>query len=144
MLNFILIIGIIAAILTILIVLIQNPKGGGLASNFSAGNQLFGAKQTTEGVEKLTWIFVGIIMIVSLVASSYNKNPKTAANKDGAAGTTQPAANSNSEVQEAINAKTPKNQPVPQQQQQQPGMPLQPQGGGQRPPAGGQQPPQTP
>lgn len=72
MLTIILIIGIIAAVLTILIVLIQNPKGGGLASNFSAGNQLFGAKQTTEGVEKLTWIFVTVILVVSLVASSYN------------------------------------------------------------------------
>ncbi len=72
MLTIILFIGIIAAILTILIVLIQNPKGGGLASNFSAGNQLFGAKQTTEGVEKLTWVFISIILLVSLVASSYN------------------------------------------------------------------------
>lgn len=81
MLTIILIIGIIAAILTILIVLIQNPKGGGLASNFSAGNQLFGAKQTTEGVEKLTWVFISIILVVSLVASSYNVG--TAKNSKG-------------------------------------------------------------
>lgn len=142
MLNLILIIGIIAAILTILIVLIQNPKGGGLASNFSAGNQLFGAKQTTEGVEKLTWIFVGIIMVVSLVASSYNKNPKSTANKEGT--TSQPASSGNSEVQDAINAKAPKNQPVPQQQQQQQNsMPQPPAGGMQTPPSGGQQQPPT-
>lgn len=82
-LSIILIIGIIAAILTILIVLIQNPKGGGLASNFSAGNQLFGAKQTTEGVEKLTWIFVTIILVVSLVASSYNVGGVKKTGKDG-------------------------------------------------------------
>jgi preprotein translocase subunit SecG len=88
MLTIILIIGIIAAILTILIVLIQNPKGGGLASNFSAGNQLFGAKQTTEGVEKLTWVFTSIILIVSLVASSYNVS-SSKANKAGEAATTE-------------------------------------------------------
>lgn len=88
MLTIILIIGIIAAILTILIVLIQNPKGGGLASNFSAGNQLFGAKQTTEGVEKLTWVFTSIILIVSLVASSYNIG-SSKASKAGEATTTE-------------------------------------------------------
>jgi preprotein translocase subunit SecG len=88
MLTIILIIGIIAAILTILIVLIQNPKGGGLASNFSAGNQLFGAKQTTEGVEKLTWVFTSIILIVSLIASSYNVSASKAS-KGGEATTTE-------------------------------------------------------
>jgi len=88
MLTIILIIGIIAAILTILIVLIQNPKGGGLASNFSAGNQLFGAKQTTEGVEKLTWVFITIILVVSLVASSYNVS-SSKASKAGESATTE-------------------------------------------------------
>lgn len=88
-LTIILIIGIIAAILTILIVLIQNPKGGGLASNFSAGNQLFGAKQTTEGVEKLTWIFISVILVVSLVASSYNVGSTKKTGKDGEATATE-------------------------------------------------------
>ncbi len=103
MLTIILIIGIIAAILTILIVLIQNPKGGGLASNFSAGNQLFGAKQTTEGVEKLTWIFVAIILVVSLAASSYNGVKKT-----GKAGT-ETTTSSDEGVNDALSAPAPKN-----------------------------------
>lgn len=102
MLTIILIIGVIAAILTILIVLIQNPKGGGLASNFSAGNQLFGAKQTTEGVEKLTWIFVAIILVVSLAASSYNGK------KAGKAGT-ETSTSADESVNDALNAKAPKN-----------------------------------
>ncbi len=72
MLSIILIIGLIAAILIIVIVLIQNPKGGGLAANFSSSTQIFGAQRTSEGVEKLTWIFATIILVVSLVASSYN------------------------------------------------------------------------
>jgi len=38
-----------------LIILVQNPKGGGLASNFSQGNQLFGVEKTTNVVEKITW-----------------------------------------------------------------------------------------
>lgn len=72
MFTLIIVLGIIAAALITLIVLIQNPKGGGLASNFSAGNQLFGAKQTTEGVEKITWGLAALILVVSLSASAYN------------------------------------------------------------------------
>jgi preprotein translocase subunit SecG len=72
MLNLILIIGLIAALLIIGIILIQNPKGGGLAANFSSSNQLFGVQRTSEGVEKLTWIFAAVILVVSLLASSYN------------------------------------------------------------------------
>ena len=38
-------------------VLIQNPKGGGLAGSFGGlGNQMMGAKQSTDVVEKGTWV----------------------------------------------------------------------------------------
>jgi preprotein translocase subunit SecG len=77
MLSIILIIGIIAAALMIVIVLIQNPKGGGLAANFSSSNQIFGVQRTSEGVEKLTWIFAALILFVSLAASSYNGQKST-------------------------------------------------------------------
>jgi|SRR5690606_13607254 len=70
--SLVLILGVIAAIGMILIVLIQNPKGGGLASNFSSSNQLFGAKNTIEGVEKITWIFAALIFAVSLLSSTQN------------------------------------------------------------------------
>lgn len=55
-----------------LVVLIQNPKGGGLASNFSAGNQIFGAGKTSDLVEKLTWGFAIAIILISLYTSSFN------------------------------------------------------------------------
>ncbi|HEY1045162.1 MAG TPA: preprotein translocase subunit SecG [Bacteroidia bacterium] len=82
MLSFILIIGIIAATLMILIVLIQNPKGGGLAANFSSSNQIFGVKRTSEGVEKLTWLFAIVILAVSLLASTYNGSKGTESSKN--------------------------------------------------------------
>lgn len=75
MLSLVLIVGLVAAVLMIVIVLIQNPKGGGLAANFSSSNQIFGVKRTTEGVEKLTWIFALIILLVSLSSSYYNGAP---------------------------------------------------------------------
>ena len=46
---------LVASVLITLIVLLQNGKGGGLASNFVAGNQTFGVRQTTDILEKITW-----------------------------------------------------------------------------------------
>ena len=45
---------IIAAILLIGVVLLQNSKGNGMASNFVAGNQTFGVRQTADILEKST------------------------------------------------------------------------------------------
>lgn len=60
---------IIAAILMVAVVLLQNGKGEGLASNFVAGNQTFGVRQTADILEKFTWILVAFILVVSIVAS---------------------------------------------------------------------------
>ncbi|MBQ8838374.1 MAG: preprotein translocase subunit SecG [Bacteroidales bacterium] len=60
---------LIASILITLIVLLQNGKGGGLASNFVAGNQTFGVRQTADILEKITWGLVAFIFVVSIVAS---------------------------------------------------------------------------
>ena len=57
---------IIACVFLIIIVLIQNPKGGGLAANFSAANQILGVNKTTEGVEKITWILALSLLVLSL------------------------------------------------------------------------------
>ncbi len=60
---------VIAAILLIGVVLLQNGKGEGLASNFVAGNQTFGVRQTADILEKITWGLVAFIFVVSIVAS---------------------------------------------------------------------------
>ena len=44
----------IIAVLLILVILVQNPKGG-LASNFSSSNQVMGVRKTTDFLEKATW-----------------------------------------------------------------------------------------
>ena len=46
---------VLAALLMIGIVLIQESKGGGLASNFSSSNQIMGVRKTTDFIEKTTW-----------------------------------------------------------------------------------------
>lgn len=61
---------VIASILMCLVVLIQESKGGGLASGFASGNQLMGVRKTTDVIEKLTWA-LAIAMVVFSVASVY-------------------------------------------------------------------------
>lgn len=60
---------VLAAILLIGVVLLQNSKGDGMASNFVAGNQTFGVRQTADILEKITWGLVTFILVVSIVAS---------------------------------------------------------------------------
>ncbi len=67
---------IIASVVLGLIVLIQNPKGGGLSSSFGGfGNQLMGVKQTTDILEKGTWIFAAIIGVLCIASALFI--PKT-------------------------------------------------------------------
>ena len=65
---------LIASVLITLIVLLQNGKGGGLASNFVAGNQTFGVRQTTDILEKITWGLVAFIFVLSIVTTFTMKN----------------------------------------------------------------------
>lgn len=63
---------IVAAIVLSLIVLVQNPKGGGLAGNVAGfSNQFMGVKQTTDVLEKGTWIFAGVIAILCITSTFF-------------------------------------------------------------------------
>jgi len=59
----------IVCFLLILIVLVQNPKGGGLSSTFGQGNQVMGVRKTTDFLEKATWGLAIALMALSLFAS---------------------------------------------------------------------------
>ena len=84
---------IIASVVLGLIVLIQNPKGGGLSSSFGGfGNQIMGVKQTTDVLEKGTWLFAAIVGILCIVSPAFIP-------KEGA------GAAPNKELQENINTK---------------------------------------
>ncbi|MCR5158273.1 MAG: preprotein translocase subunit SecG [Prevotella sp.] len=61
---------IIAAILMVGIVLIQESKGGGLASNFASYNQIGGVRKTTDFIEKMTWGLAAAMVVIS-IASAY-------------------------------------------------------------------------
>jgi|SRR5690606_18308425 len=57
---------IIVSILLALIVLIQNPKGGGLNSGFAGGSNLMGVQRTGDFLEKGTWTLVILLIVFSL------------------------------------------------------------------------------
>ena len=71
---------IVACVFLGLIILIQNPKGGGLASNVGGfSNQLMGVKQTTDYLEKGTWILATVVGILCLFSAMFlpKSNTKT-------------------------------------------------------------------
>lgn len=86
---------VIVAILMIGIVLIQESKGGGLASNFSSGNQVLGVRKTTDIVEKATWTLAAIMVVIS-IACAY----------------VAPKATSDQSVLEGVTPQTEKTNPV--------------------------------
>jgi preprotein translocase subunit SecG len=49
-----------------LVVMIQNSKGGGLASNFSGSNQFLGVRKTADFLEKSTWTMAIVLLVLSL------------------------------------------------------------------------------
>jgi preprotein translocase subunit SecG len=61
---------IIACILQVLIVLVQNSKGGGLAANFTSAGQSMGIRKTADFLEKSTWTLAAAILILCVVATA--------------------------------------------------------------------------
>lgn len=123
---------IVACVLLGLIVLVQNPKGGGLSGTFGGfGNQVMGVRQTTDVLEKGTWVLAIIIAVLCLTSSFFvsrgitgqsktimEQNAGKALPQQGTAPATAPAtlpANSLPQQQPATGG-----QQQPQQQQQQP------------------------
>lgn len=98
-----LIIAILISVVLGFIVLIQNPKGGGLSGNIGGiGNQFMGVKQTNDVLEKGTWIFAGALGLLCLFSIVFLK---------GAAG-----SNDNSMLKN-LNTNAPVAQPAANQQQ---------------------------
>jgi len=61
----------IVCFLIVLLVLVQNSKGGGLASSFSSSNQVMGVRKTTDFLEKGTWILAAGLVILCISATAF-------------------------------------------------------------------------
>jgi len=60
---------VIAAVLMIGIVLIQESKGGGLSSSFAGYNQVAGVRKTTDFIEKATWSLAAVMVVISVACA---------------------------------------------------------------------------
>ncbi len=102
---------IITCILLVLVVLVQNPKGGGISTGIIGSSQVMGVKKTSDFIEKLTWGLALTLVVLCLAAglSLPNKQDR----------------NIGSSLQEKAESATsaPQQAPVQQPAQQQPGGP---------------------
>jgi preprotein translocase subunit SecG len=63
---------LLSCLLLGLIILVQNPKGGGLAANVGGfSNQFMGVKQTTDILEKGTWLLAIVVALLCLFSTVF-------------------------------------------------------------------------
>lgn len=103
------------------IILVQNPKGGGLAGNIAGfSNQFMGVKQTNDVLERGTWIFAISIAVLCLLSSFFMTGSSSSDNgildKINTNQSTVPAQQA--PVQQAPVQQAPVPQPAPAQPQQ--------------------------
>lgn len=60
---------LITCALLLLVILVQNPKGGGLSSTFGEGNQFMGVKKTSDFLERSTWALALALVALTLVSN---------------------------------------------------------------------------
>ncbi len=82
MITFLVILGILLCILLVLMILIQNPKGGGLSSGFSSSNNIIGVQRTGDFLEKGTWGLAIAIMVISILVNVTGPNHSGPAKQD--------------------------------------------------------------
>ncbi len=63
---------VLASVILGFIILVQNPKGGGLSGSIAGfNNQFMGVKQTNDVLEKGTWIFVSLIALLCVFSTFF-------------------------------------------------------------------------
>ncbi|MBP9793609.1 MAG: preprotein translocase subunit SecG [Flavobacterium sp.] len=63
----------IVCFLLIVVIMVQNPKGGGLSSTFGSSSQMGGVQKTTDFLDKSTWYLAGALITLILMSSlSFN------------------------------------------------------------------------
>lgn len=106
---------VIACILLGFFVLVQNPKGGGLAGNLGGfGNQVMGVRQTTDVLEKGTWVLAAVIAVLCLTSTMFTGSTSGGGNMPQSA---------SERAQGAVPA--PSSTPLPGAAQQQQAVPVQ-------------------
>ena len=66
--TFLIVVILIISFLLGAVILVQNPKGGGLAAGFTGGAQMGGVQRTTDFLEKSTWYLVVALFVTCIIA----------------------------------------------------------------------------
>jgi len=67
---------IIVSFLLVLVIMVQNPKGGGLSSSFGGGGQQIGGIQnTTDFLDRSTWVLASLLLVLILLSNSMVSRP---------------------------------------------------------------------
>jgi preprotein translocase subunit SecG len=59
----------IVCFLLIVVIMVQNPKGGGLSSSIGGSQMLGGVQKTTDFLDKSTWTLATILIVLILLSS---------------------------------------------------------------------------
>jgi preprotein translocase subunit SecG len=59
----------IVCFLLVVVIMVQNPKGGGLSSSLGGSTQIGGVQKTTDFLDKSTWTLGGILILLILLSS---------------------------------------------------------------------------
>lgn len=59
----------IVCFLLIVVIMVQNPKGGGLSSAIGGSQMLGGVQKTTDFLDKSTWTLGGLLILLVLLSS---------------------------------------------------------------------------
>ena len=77
------VLAILVCILLVLVILVQNSKGGGIQSQYSAATQIMGVRRGTEFIEKATWGLAIALIVLSVLMTP--KNSMVADDAEGSA-----------------------------------------------------------
>jgi preprotein translocase subunit SecG len=94
-------------------ILVQNPKGGGLAGNIAGFNsQFMGVKQTTDVLEKGTWVMAAAIALLCIFSTVFIPKSSSVDSRELRGG--RPAAPSQQVPSQQTPATNPPVNPAPQ------------------------------
>jgi preprotein translocase subunit SecG len=96
---------ILVCVLLVLVILVQNSKGGGIQSQFGAATQIMGVKRGTEFIEKATWGLAIALILLSIIMAP--KSSMVSSTADEEAGSV-----AKKKAQTAVAAPQPAAQPV--------------------------------
>ena len=76
------VLSVLICLVLVFVIMVQNPKGGGLSSTFGGGNQVLGARKTSDFLEKSTWTLAIILVSMTLVSSFFIERTITQKNNE--------------------------------------------------------------